>query len=760
MEKLYIDGLGIKETDEPLVGEWNCYQSQREARKAFRYEGKYSELEEEGGVLLNDNTTGAGKTFTWLDPVIRCKRNAIVMYPTNALIDDQYNSICGDGDESGYLSEEYYGERDNVAVLKVNAAELQKEGKKRDNLESNGEILECMIQEKNQEGYESVIILTNPDIFTQIRQDIYNNGNVNRVIEKFDTVVVDEFHHASPHGKSLLINLMEQLRESPRTNTEIGMLLSATPDRKIMKKLENSSAPIYNIADYDTTKPLQEIREDGSCNVINPSENNREPDKDNYQVILPRVEAIFKQGQTFQVGNKMINNIGNIVKFCTAVDKTVIMLDSQKEVSKLATELDNHISSHTILQVDGKNQMQKDDKITKFNEELDKAIMVSNSAVEVGIDFETDRIIFSGTSPARMLQRFGRLRNKAKLSKALIYCPHAMLEYASNRDTSRNNPLTRESFANKGIERKMRDGREPSSYLSHYGAHAAYRQAIRHKARVARNSRAGIMERARDRVRKFFFEPYYPDSDVDWDEFERRHKNMGEIMESLNQFRSGSPSLLVYDNRPGYNELKTHQIQSVIRAGDVTVMDESDFIDRIPDHLEDEVHGKKGYTCGFVEYRGSEISMKNNSDLSDRDIMIQNSSEMNNLLDTDVRNRSPRAMDNFEIKVVSNDLSDINYGLINDELDDFSPIVYPINLNSYEARYKLGLDDFFFMTDIVRPGDRSASAALGHNALYLHCIIQEEEYINDPSCKDTLDIKIPDDVWDDGQFEKYNSEEM
>lgn len=58
-------------------------------------------------------------------------------------------------------------------------------------------------------------------------------------------------------------------------------------------------------------------------------------------------------------------------------------------------------------------------------------VLVSNSSVEVGIDFNVDRLVFSGYSKSKLLQRIGRLRNKPEneICEAVCFVPNVLYDH-------------------------------------------------------------------------------------------------------------------------------------------------------------------------------------------------------------------------------------------------------------------------------------------------------------------------------------------
>jgi hypothetical protein len=126
--------------------------------------------------------------------------------------------------------------------------------------------------------------------------------------------------------------------------------------------------------------------------------------------------------------------------------------------------------------------------------------------------------------------------------------------------------------------------------------------------------------------------------------------------------------------------------------------------------------------------------------------MIAPTGELQTLLSKPLTERFPQELNTFKVIVDERDLSPIDVAPLNEELEDASPLVYPIELGSFEAQAELGLDKFFFLTDIATNGKAKGSVAIGQNALYLHCIMQEELYRKNPDRSD-ISIKVPKTVW-------------
>ena len=727
-----IDGKALKLTDEPLVNGWKCYENQKNARMCFNREGQYSDLGD-SYYMLNHAPTGGGKTFSWEDPVIRNRMDAIVMYPTNALIQDQSQSI------QTHI-EEFYDADDDVGTLTITASELSRKQRERDGTYGgSGDLIEVLIREKKRE-YENLIVFTNPDIFVNVRCNEYDNTMAKRMTDLFELVVVDEFHVANMKQKSILLDLMEQMRDDPNSETRLCMLLSATPDRHAIRRIENTGAEVVDLNESTATRPHSEV-----------------VDNDQYRTVMPPVDLEVRPGQTFQVGDSLMGEQWwhNTVEFCKDASRTVMMLDSQKEVSQLSRALDREIPE--VLQIDGQTGGNLRSRVERFNQNTEQPMtLVSNSAVEVGIDFSCDQILFSGMSYDRTLQRLGRLRNREDTVSAVGYVPSDTINEIRSLKQENEEPITRQTLRN-GIKTTFLSSRSPQSYPATFGAHGAYEQVKRTAQRSPSDERQKILERGRERIQSQQLAPF--GVDTDWSEFERTHDELEDVMDVIMDYRSGEPSTLVF--KPGNNSVQTQEINRVLRTGDIDICSRDKFFAIIHEEvdnpetcarLRDEIGRKENYSHGYVVLHGNEYaekSNKNHNNVKPRQISVNTQDELRALLATNEAERVPQKLSKYELVVDSGDLSPVNVAPLNEALSEANPLVYPINMPSYEARYELYLDSYFFLTDIAfyRTDDAQASIAVGENALYLFCLIQERLYRQNPDRTD-LKIDIPDTVWD------------
>jgi CRISPR-associated endonuclease/helicase Cas3 len=726
-----VDGLAMRQTDVKLVDDedgetWWAYPHQKRSRELWQQTGEFSDAPE-SYIALNHAPTGAGKTCSWADPAYREFDNVLAMYPTKALINDQYDTLKTIFEEKyNAVVNEPFDENSNtdennvsIGFARFTSDSYEKYRNKLEHTSSkNGQLFSDIIRRLDKTN-DFVIALTNPDIFSYIRHDVYNGGISRRVSGLFDALIVDEFHQADIKGQHSLVFLLEQMRRetSKKSRTNKCMLLSATPEPEIQRKLESMEVPFIDL------------------NKTNDTQNHTDSVNDtDWRTVLPPVSLQLRRGDTFNTGDYLISNekAEDTREFCGREERTVIILDSLDEVERVAGRLDRwHGDTHIVQTLHGQT---KDigQKIRNFNN-ADAAILVTNSAGEIGIDYEADQLIFSGSTPSALLQRFGRLRNRTQTLNAIAYLPNRAYEAFNNvEDITENELMERETF--KDIAKSgYKEVRRPKSFPPSFGAHEAYMQVKGIAEGSGPEDREQLIEDGFEMIENQFFEPY--GLKFDKDEFKKRHKEVEGLLDSLKDFRSSSPTALIYNTNK--NKVYTYNIEPVLRTGKIDVVEESEFYARIPDDLHDEARKLGGHTFGYIIYKGNEvreISKEQDEKPQPRNVSVAPAGQIWSMLSTDIEQRIPRRLDYFNYCVSNNDLTPIDIGPINKELQekDASPIAYAIEGDGFTISSALGLDDFFFLSSVAGPED-SVSLALSHEALYLYCIKQENIYENNPT---------------------------
>lgn len=723
-----VDGLAMKQTDSLLVEgngdeDWFAYAHQKRARDIWSADT--DESVPESYIALNHAPTGAGKTMSWADPAVRTGDNVLAMYPTKALINDQFDTLkeifenkYDDVIVNGPTEDpEFSDEKTTVGFARFTSDSYDTYREELPEASSrNGELF-AQITRRLDKQNDVVIALTNPDIFSYVRHDVYQGSLARRVSGMFDALIVDEFHHADVKGQHSLVFLLEQMRREAKhkSRTQKCMLLSATPEREIQDKLASMKAPYFDLNEEGDTRPQSLANTD-----------------ENWRTVLPPVNLTFRRSSTFKTGEKLIDNdnIQDTVDFCGRDERTVIILDSLGEVEQVAWRLERHLGdSHYIETLNGQSK-NIGEKIQEFNSS-DAAVLVTNSAGEIGIDYKADQLIFSGSNPSKLMQRFGRLRNRTEELEAIAYVPNRAYERFKTAGVE-DSTVTREEFevlVDDGYE----ETREPSSFPPTFGAHEAFMQVQSVAEGSGPEERDEILEEGFEMIENQFFKPY--GIPFDQERFERNHDEMSGALESLKDFRSSSPTALVYNKRD--DKVYTYSIEPLLRTGDVDVVEEDEFFGRIPEKHHEEARKKSGHAHGFIIWRGNEKENREDNP-QPRSVSVLCDSAVDDMLRQPVEQRIPKKIDYFQYVVKPNDLSIVDIGPINDALaDNAEPLGYAVEADRYTLQSALGLDDFFFLTSVAGPSD-DVSVALSHEAMYLYCIKQENLYKNDP----TKDIRV------------------
>lgn len=366
--------------------------------------------------------TGSGKTMAALLPILHYNKNALFIYPTNALMDNQAESIlkiCKKLNKTYHFVDgsNFQGKIDSgidFSIIKIDGDFLEKV-KEKMKYRTKGEALYYLIRL----SLKPIIVLTNPDIFYLIMSIRYSkSAEIVALLRKIDTIVFDELHLYS--GLELVniltvIFLSEKLRIG-----ESKILLSATPDNIILGLLKSLISP-----QTIEIKENAEEHENLYTVVHEVNISGTEVDRDNKLEKI--VQVIFQIRQPLKE-NRETNNEPEYIPL-------VVILNSVVEIIKLEEELlKNGFQQEEITPIRG--LMDKSErKIT------DKTLVVlGTSAIEIGIDFRCDYLIFEASDAASFLQRFGRVGRHRKGKATLLG------NYREIDTVNKNKQVSREEF--------------------------------------------------------------------------------------------------------------------------------------------------------------------------------------------------------------------------------------------------------------------------------------------------------------------------
>jgi CRISPR-associated endonuclease/helicase Cas3 len=571
-------------------------------------------------AILNTNPTGAGKTLSWVAPTIRSGEGGdgwrvLATYPTKALVEDQYDTIL-EHFESYYGSDEYSSEREfhleiqnNEKVL-TNGDEVYPLSDRvvratSDTVESTSFEIRRVKEESAKPSMSGVptVVLTTPDTLTIIAADLPFDADETSTLADFDRIVVDEFHLANPRGKRLLpfyLDVTMNLPSLPYLDKLV--FLSATPLPNYIKRVEGA---------FDSHHVTNGTRET--------------PDTESRH-ILPEADLHVTSRDMFSNGEWLADNIDAVVDFYEPAGQMLVVLDSVREVD----EVYNTLEEETDLTA-GRIYGWKKKGRAKTIKEAD--IVVGNTAVEVGIDFDDlNRVISTAYEPTSAIQRIGRMRHSERIDDygiALITKPKVQ---------SRIVRQGRKGLGRQELESVLIDELRDSADLPYYELLcAAYAQYLWHDSEEYEGDKplkAGYVSDISDEkdyseiVYKHFAdgaeEALRESLDVEklWnsvDEIRSRFYRDGPgkypIFEEMHTFRPSSLSCLILDMTDYEEPIKTYQLRHALKyCNGYLVKDNNEFLSEYEKHPEfDEsrqelIEDDSDYVCAYFVVTGKKES--------------------------------------------------------------------------------------------------------------------------------------------------------
>lgn len=347
--------------------------------------------------------TGTGKTIGAVLPILKNKERAILVYPTNELIGDQIKNISNIArrDEltprilTPETSAEEYSKAD-VVLVHIDAESLEEWNRKK-HLGGKWAALKYLLQADK----PIKVILTNPDILFLIFALRYRAEPL-AALTAYKTLIIDEFHlyQGVEFAHALF---MVYLARSFGMFQKV-MLLSATPDHDVMEYLKKVFLNPFII--------------DVGTKTINPVVGKR------IAVHEIEVKPILLTGDVVEVivgvVKDMKEDISTLRKNNSSGDyiPAVAVVNSVVNAIRLEDRLvEEGLDRESLLIIRGLSSR----RIRRRDEK--KVIAIGTSAIEVGIDFKCDYLIFEASEAASFMQRFGRV-GRHRPGKAYVICPN------------------------------------------------------------------------------------------------------------------------------------------------------------------------------------------------------------------------------------------------------------------------------------------------------------------------------------------------
>lgn len=684
MTTIHLDGVALRTYDTEYPFNIDPYAHQQKLRQLFCDKNRF--------VAVNDSPTGGGKTSSWLAPVLENKRDAVAIYPTNALVSDQHEAI------SRIAAKEV---DHDVAVLKATADSI--DAVRDDGYRSKGTVLDNWLREKRRYN-DQRILLTNPDIFVMMRRDLY--AQEIREYKNFEVAVVDEFHRADRKQKNTLRFLLDEMQAEDRDIVALSQVafLSATPDKRQEQLFEHAMEAPY-------------------CRVTESSRQERcsftEPPNNDWRGVMPPVELDVRTASTFGTAEKLLEHNQETLSFCRG-GRTVIMLDGIHEVGRIHSWLTEELDGN-VERIDGFYSENKKDKLDRFD------VLVSNSAVEVGIDFDVDQILFAGHDKDSFLQRLGRLRSETDRQNARCYVPKSIADKLSEYD---GKTLTRGEL-DSVLDESYPKSRQPETFDARYSAAEAF-EHLNHRLRnVSSDDAPAIEESALDRISRHFGVGH--DTEFSLRDMEAFTEALNwRVLTALQRYRGDNIQALVYDRTR--DSVTPYELFYLLRYGDIEFFDRNTFEQIVPDKYHNQIDRYKRYVDGFCTYDGT---IPTNEDGYGRDVYFTGGVLHQWIDDTSTTGRKPQLKSGLNVNVDPNgtgsrvpSITKVNESLRdrgNEDSDGSGLLCYPVNGPPSRVKRQYDLGQFFFLYPIRVQGQDIHSLAIGTDALYLHCHIIEQK---------------------------------
>ena len=686
--QLFLDGLRLTQLDYEYLQGLRAYEHQSKSERIIKNEKSF--------FLFNHSPTGSGKTISWLKPALDDKMKVIAIYPTNALVIDQKMQVENVIKNFGYIPSNYH-----VQAVTGDLLEKERDLYPDESGLTKGQLFNRIIRKSRGKG---LILLTNPDILTLALKDAYYEHNIRESVRSVDMIVVDEFHLASIKQSDMLLYMMHEINDDVRSRLSKFVFLSATPQKKILERARKVGLNVIVLDDKSTPLSSSEGK-----------------------AILPKLNLLFKKGSIFNTYEIIKENIKYFMDFCNKplLDgkkaKTVFILDGITEVDEIYSILKGSIDLR-IERIDGLHQATPE-KLKSFD------VLVSNSSVEVGIDFNVDRLVFTGYSASSFIQRMGRLRNKQldEICDAICFVPELVVDHLKNLN---GKTITRQELKTQ-LETILATELDLSSYSKIYSPLEAFLYLSRRIDGKTLKDKDGIEHhekgmpkaiKVQECIRTLnLIEKHFLDEEIDERKLDYFESEASQLKEGLLSYRGNHLQALMFDSTD--RELKLYDLMYLLRRGNVEFMSPQKF----SNHLRNEFglkydieikpiyESKKRFAAGYCWYSGISGEKARNvwlkGDSNEHYIKI--------LFNSNDNARKPRMVKGFKVETEPNIPS---LSALNDTLTEFDVFSRLIELDGFSSKAKFKLGAFFYLY----PYSGKRSVAFGHEALYIDCLIKEE----------------------------------
>jgi CRISPR-associated endonuclease/helicase Cas3 len=683
-----LDGVSVPQTDRSYLG-YSAYDHQAAAEDLLTGSDEF--------FAINASPTGSGKTYSWLKPAMETGIDTIAVFPTNALVTDQVEA-------ANELKQSHFG--DDVGVIKVTSETVAawREELGRGSPLSKGKALRQRVA-RSLDRNRVTILCTNPDTLTLVRRNLYNHYRLKQQFDRFEMLVVDEFHVADVKQRETLLFLIDELYSIPSryAKTDKFYFLSATMNegktkRPLRRRIEDDIGATPSVLTADS-KSDSRVSGDGG----------------DWRRVMPQVALNLRVAPTFRTADELLSDgtFEEFVSFCGG-GQTVVMLDGVHEVDRVYEALKERIDGR-VRRITGFNRGDVRGKIDQFD------VLVSNSAVEVGLNFQPERLVFSAHNAGTLVQRLGRLRDRGDDSsyRAWCYLPESVHARLQTELQSTDEPVPRSKFEKTAIE-TFENRCDYSSYSWRWADLEAYHHLKDRVDNTPSDEADAVFNDGIERIRRHFYEPY--DCSFEKSDLERLESGLDcDLLDRLQPYRGDGLQVMVRDHEA--EEMKLYDLFHILRWGQVRFRSRRSFREQLDTDEREFYDGYGSYAVGFCEYYGKfDTDQADEEEYAGRSVRLHDAGgRLHDSKQKPDSQRDPIVTDGLDVDVDSNNAPEPDgLSYLSDEMIECERLCYVLPGNPKYNQTEYDFDDFFFVYALD-----DASITLGTTALYAHCLVQD-----------------------------------
>lgn len=359
---------------------------------------------EKHSTMLLAARTGSGKTRAAVLPVLKHCESAVAVYPTNELVKDQVRAVAGfaraEGIESLILSPEMWLEtnRDDrysgadYVLVPVDGALLDK-WQEIMRCKSRGETLRRLLNPDKPK-----IVFTNPDILFLIL-GLHYHADPFEALRRYQTLILDEFHLYQGVELAHALAMVALARGFGIFRRLI--LLSATPHPEVQRLLDRAFSPTVIGAQTGTFPTSARWRTAVHAVEVSPVQMAGD---DPVEILVSRIVDLRPELEKLRAEAQADDYL-----------PAVIIVNSVLNAIRLEDRLvESRFSRDSLAIIRGLSHR-------AIREKRGKLLALGTSAIEVGVDFRCDYLLFEASEAASFLQRFGRVgRHRPGKAVALV----------------------------------------------------------------------------------------------------------------------------------------------------------------------------------------------------------------------------------------------------------------------------------------------------------------------------------------------------